>query len=567
MQLSNSRKAFVPAGGSFSKSAQLSAYARQTLKMAFSSLQFVSTGGPTLVRMQANVMAGKGTRSRVVPKAANSGRGTNPGGLDGIESDLVDAFLDGHGELGDGVAIGDSGGVVFANEALARMLGVRPGDVLKANSFSDFLAEDERGRVATRQRVRLRSAQGIDAGETVFVRRDGTTFPAAYVARRVGTGQKASVLWLVHDKSGEDWTQEELQLSETRFATFAAAVGDAVIYLDEARETIVDASSGAEKLFARKRSDIVGADWAQLLDGIELGEIDEEAAPAPFEAVAKPGKGDAFPVEVSLVRLPFRDAPRVALLVRDIRLRKESEEKRQKAIDDLRRLNAARTEFINMAAHELRTPLAPMKAETALLKTSSPDELGNEQRKSVDALARNLERLSTFVDDLLEVARMQAGKIELKRQRIDLGKLVATTANLFETAAQYSDVTVKVVSPKECFVTVDRARIEQVVFNLISNALKFTGRGGTVTLSVATSREGDVVVEVKDTGIGIPKEDQAKLFQPFGQIDKAHQKRQKGAGLGLFICKTLVEMHEGKVWVKSAGPGKGATFGFSVPTS
>lgn len=498
-------------------------------------------------------------------KRSNGGRTEGHEVVEGIESDLADAFLDGHGELGDGVVIVDGGGLVYANEALARMLGIRQSELAKAASFDPFFDPAERSRIATRQRVRLRSAQGIDQGETMLVRKDGTPFPVDYVARRVGSGDRAAVLWILHDTSGDRWTSEELKASEARFQAFSAAVGDAVVYVDPEEGKVVGVNGGAESLFARSRKTLVGSKVSALLDIDGLPGLREAPSPGPYETTARPAGGSSFPVEVTLVRLPFRDAPRVAVVVRDIRLRKESEAKRRQAIEDLRRLNEARTEFINMAAHELRTPLGPMKAEVAMLKTSTPEELGKDQRKSVDAIARNLERLSKFVEDLLEVARMQAGKIEFKKESMDLADLVRKTAGLFETAAQYANVGLEVNATDKCVVHADRSRLEQVVFNLISNAIKFTPATGRVTVTVRQPRKGDPKVEVKDTGIGIAAKERDKLFQPFGQIDKDRQKRQKGAGLGLFICKTLVELQGGSVWVKSGGEGKGATFGFSIP--
>lgn len=228
------------------------------------------------------------------------------------------------------------------------------------------------------------------------------------------------------------------------------------------------------------------------------------------------------------------------------------------------RLGAAKTAFINLAAHELRTPLAPMKADLALLSAAPRAQLGTEQRRSVDRLHRNLSRMSKLVEDLLQVARVQTGDIQLQPSRVDLGRLVRETTNAFEVAARNAGVSLRFTGPSRLMAVADVAHMERVTFNLVSNAIKFTPPNGRVHVEVRSDGD-DVVVAVHDTGIGFRASDASKLFEAFAQLRPEQAVRAKGAGLGLYTCRKLVELQGGTLRAHSRGPGQGSTFEFRIP--
>lgn len=254
----------------------------------------------------------------------------------------------------------------------------------------------------------------------------------------------------------------------------------------------------------------------------------------------------------------------------DVTETREAEEARRRAmlqlqeLESLKDINRLKTEFMNTAAHELSTPLTPINLELRVLKKPEIEESPERRRKSIEILDRNVARLSLLVRDLLDGARLQSSKVALKRQPVDLSPLVHEAAKGFSTVAEVAGIHLEIKTVKEMWVDADPKRLSQVLDNFISNAIKFTPSGGTVTLH-GLRGSGGVSVRIEDNGIGLRAEDILRLFAPFSQVHSTMERTRSGTGLGLYICKGIIEAHGGRVGVTSAGPGKGSTFWFVLP--
>lgn len=229
----------------------------------------------------------------------------------------------------------------------------------------------------------------------------------------------------------------------------------------------------------------------------------------------------------------------------------------------LKDLDVMKTRFINSAAHELGTPLTPIKLQLHMLRHLGPKDPAKAAR-AVEVLERNVERLEFLVSDMLDVARLQSGNVRMRRAATHLPRLVHETVDSFHAAAEAGAVSLEFTAEPELWVDIDARRVGQVFDNLVSNALKFTPRGGWIR--VHCYRAGrNVRVEVHDSGTGIDPKDVHKLFQPFSQVQDPLNKSYPGSGLGLYISKGLVEQHGGQLWCHSPGPGRGATFTVELP--
>lgn len=231
----------------------------------------------------------------------------------------------------------------------------------------------------------------------------------------------------------------------------------------------------------------------------------------------------------------------------------------------LKELDRIKTHLINSAAHELGTPLTPINLQLHMLKLAA-DKMGPRERRAVEVMARNVDRLAFLVSEMLDVARLESGHLALRRGPVDMGKLLDEVEQSFAEAGARAGVFLEVASEEGLWVDGDAHRLAQVMDNLVSNALKFTARGGSVW--VGAGRQGlDVLVQVRDTGRGLDGAQISRLFQPFTQVHDPMTVDQGGTGLGLYICRGIVESHEGRIWCDSRGEGKGATFSFSIPVS
>ena len=228
----------------------------------------------------------------------------------------------------------------------------------------------------------------------------------------------------------------------------------------------------------------------------------------------------------------------------------------------IRRLETVRRDFISNLSHELRTPLASLKALTETLQDGALDD-PPAARKFIDQIQTEVDALTQMVTELLELSRIESGRLALDLQPVSPSDLLFSACQRMQLQAERAGLTLRV----ECAddlpkVRIDSQRLEQVLVNLIHNAVKFTRAGGEVALH-AEAGIGEVRFAVRDTGIGIPEEDVTRIFERFYRVDKS--RAGSGTGLGLSIAKHIVEAHNGRIWAESV-EGRGSTFYFTIPT-
>jgi PAS domain S-box-containing protein len=218
--------------------------------------------------------------------------------------------------------------------------------------------------------------------------------------------------------------------------------------------------------------------------------------------------------------------------------------------------------FLRTLGHELRNPLAPLQNAAAIVQRTNSDPRAD---KAVDIMLAQLQVLNRLADELMEVARLEAGQVRLKLERQDLRKLLAETHEGFRATAAARGLNLVLMVPKgPLWVGLDKPKLQQAVSNLVSNAIKYTPAGGKVWLR-ATQEGGDVVLRVEDTGVGIPPELLPRLFDLFSRGASATAVEPGGMGLGLAVVRELVELHGGDVQARSSGPGKGSEFTVRLP--
>jgi two-component system sensor histidine kinase VicK len=239
----------------------------------------------------------------------------------------------------------------------------------------------------------------------------------------------------------------------------------------------------------------------------------------------------------------------------------ESLWKQNELYEQLKIHDKMQQEFINVAAHELRTPIQPILGLADILRSKETDAV--QEAEYLDVIIRNAKRLQRLTEDILDISRIESKSLELKKESFNLTEMIlnaiADSNNRF--AKEHKDTIVKLefIGPKEgIFIEADKNRINQVISNLLSNAIKFTDEG-TVSIT-AVPNNHEIVVNISDTGPGIYSEILPRLFTKFAT------KSRTGTGLGLFISKSIIDAHGGKIWGKNNYPeGKGATFGFNLP--
>jgi signal transduction histidine kinase len=261
-------------------------------------------------------------------------------------------------------------------------------------------------------------------------------------------------------------------------------------------------------------------------------------------------------------------AARLALLLDNARLYDQWRTDAER----LRAEQAMREQFVSTVSHDLRTPLAAALGTTRLLKKAAAGGLNEPQGELINLVDRNLTAMAALVNDLLDISKLGSGRQPLALEWLDVGTLVAESLELVAPQAREKRVAIRTLVPGRLRTYVDRLKLEQVLVNLLANAVKFTPPEGEVTVA-AEQDAREVVIRVRDTGEGIAPNQLERIFEPFYQtggdsrVDDRRARRVRGTGLGLAICRQIVELHGGAIRAESQGPGRGATFVVRLPIS
>ncbi len=272
--------------------------------------------------------------------------------------------------------------------------------------------------------------------------------------------------------------------------------------------------------------------------------------------------------QVTVLERPVRSSTLLAAVQAALRARqrqyevRDELERRLAAEAALRENDKRKDEFLAMLAHELRNPLAPIRNAMHIFRQIGPDEPRLERAR--DIITRQVEHMTRLVDDLLDVSRITRGKIALQRERLAVRDVVDAAVEAIRPLVEQHEQTLSVQITEDVTVDGDRARLVQVLSNLLHNAAKFSPPGGHITVWSRPAPEG-VMIAVRDTGIGIAPDAQERIFTMFAQEDTSLERARGGLGIGLTLVKQLVELHGGSVRVSSEGPGTGTEFAIVLP--
>ena len=371
---------------------------------------------------------------------------------------------------------------------------------------------------------------------------------------------------------------EALRTSEFRLASIVDIAADAIVSVDE-EQIITLFNQGAERTFGYKASEVIGQPLDLLLppdvhaihrEHMRRFAHSGEAARRMGERSEVRGRrknGEIFPAEASISKFQVDGRQVFTAVLRDITERRAAEDERARLLEAERVARAAaesalrtRDEVLAVVSHDLRNPLSVIDMCAVSLADRLPsDDEG--ARHLIRTIENSTQWMNRLIEDLLDVARVEAGRLALDRQLCDLVVVISEATVMLEPLIAEKSLTLREELPERLPPTnVDARRVVQVLENLVSNAVKHTAAGGEIRIR-ADAANGEIRVAVADTGAGIPADNLPHLFDRFWQARGA---RRGGAGLGLAIAKGIVEAHGGRIWVEST-LGEGSTFRFSLP--
>jgi signal transduction histidine kinase/DNA-binding response OmpR family regulator len=470
----------------------------------------------------------------------------------------------------------------FAGRRQVDMSGMRPGEALQCLYALDDPQGCGFGPQCQNCMTRLTVLNTLETGVNHYqvewhapFLRNGKQEEVTFLLSTVlmGTGTSGQALVCIEDISARKRTEEALQRSEERATGQAVRLqtvldtAPAIIWIAHDRECRVITGNRAADDYLRVPVGLnvskSGAEADRLAhfrvfrDGVEL-----PPAELPIQVVAATGQGLAdYGME-----LRFDDGTVRHLLGNISPLLGDSGEPNGAIgafidITERKKMDQLKDEFIGMVSHELKTPLTVV---TGAIYTSMTKGVSAKDKKELlhDAVS-GAEELTSIIDNLLELSRFQADRLQLNIEPVDVGQVARNVTGKLEKKSALHRL-MRDIPETLVPVMADAFRVERILYNLVDNAIKYSPKGGTVTVS-AREQDNSVVVTVTDQGIGISVENQARLFEPFQRIQQSHL-GIAGVGLGLNVCKRLLEVQGGRIWVEST-PGKGSTFSFMLPAA
>ncbi|MDD4102150.1 MAG: ATP-binding protein, partial [Kiritimatiellae bacterium] len=385
--------------------------------------------------------------------------------------------------------------------------------------------------------------------------------------------------------------QAALRESEIKYHALFDTASDAILLMSNKR--FVDCNERALKVFGCRRDEIIGACPSDFSPRLQPdGSSSEQKATALIGAAISDGlqffewehchrDGNTFAAEVSLNRLDLEGQTLIQAIVRDVTARKMAERELRELNFRLEERVAERTAdlavakdlaeaadrvksaFLATMSHELRTPLNSIIGFTGILLQEMAGPLNEEQRKQLTMVRDSSRHLLELINDVLDISKIEAGQLEIRKTEFALAESVNKVAGLIRPLAENKKLTLLVLVPENTgIISSDKRRVEQIMLNLLNNAVKFTDQG-FVRLT-AERDEKSIRISVSDTGIGIKTSEISNLFRPFKQLDSGLARLHEGTGLGLAICKRLTQLLCGEINVTSEF-GKGSVFTVTLP--
>jgi PAS domain S-box-containing protein len=470
--------------------------------------------------------------------------------------------------------------ISYVNPAACRLFGASSAEQLLGQAILDCIHPSMHQLVHSRIHKVFDKQESAPTVEQLWVRLDGTSFPVEVSSVPISYLGKDSALTYARDITERKKAEEALRRSEDRYRSILEAAPDAVV-IANGEGRIVLVNTQAETMFGYSREALLRSNVASLFPERErsshlqrraayFANFQAQVMGTPIETLGLRADGTEFPIEARLSPLKVDGNELVLAAYRDVTEQRQAEQRRLQLeikVAEAETANKAKSVFLSTMSHEIRTPMNAILGYSQLMLRDP--QLGADAQANLKIINRSGEHLLNIINNILDMAKIEAGRLQVTSKVFDIRSLLCDLENMFRLRAEGKGLQfeVQVSGEPVTQITADDGKIRQVLINLLGNAIKFTERG-RVSLRVHLARNSNrglqLSAQVDDTGVGMTPEEQNEVFQPFAQGQSGQRVQHGGTGLGLAISLGMAHLMGGDITMSSQ-PGRGSTFRFEMP--
>jgi PAS domain S-box-containing protein len=464
-------------------------------------------------------------------------------------------------------AVNEYSDTIFVNPKICEMLGYTKEEMMGTNLnlyLEDSMMEFVNSYIPRRKK-------GLkDTYELEFIKKDGSRIQTSINAAPIlKDGEFKGSFAYVKDITQRKITEHKLKESEEKFRTIFKAIPDLYFLVDH-DTTILDYKGKEEDLYVPPEL-FLGKKLTEVMP-IEIKKLSLNAVKKTINTQKPQLMEYTLPIRNEIryfeARHLFFSEEQVAIFIREITDRKKAELLIKEEVKKLKELDQIRKDLISRVSHELKTPLVSVVGGSELLLNNLKEKMDDEELELLEIIQKGGKRLKHLIENLLDITRIEYNKFKLEKEVEDLSNIVKEISNDFKHLIKERKLILNIELPENLPINIDRIRLEQVITNLLLNAIKNTPPMGHITLKLQKNEEW-AEISVSDTGVGLIKEEMNIIFTRFGKIERYGEGLEyidiQGSGLGLFISKEIVDLHGGNIRAESEGRNKGSTFTVKLP--
>jgi PAS domain S-box-containing protein len=478
--------------------------------------------------------------------------------------------------LSDIILEGNSKGIIsYVSPQCYDIMGYHPSEIIGKSAF-DYIYPEDVPLIAESMKEGLKKYEMVSVPRYRLLHKNGKIIFVSAKGKYVKSGNTEKFIVAIRDITNQTKIEHTSNDSEEKYRLFSEYTNDLIFIFNNELEIEYVNKKPFLNILGYKVNELIGKKGIDFVHPEDREKIlknfvnSHKLIEGPIEARVKHKLGHFITTETNGKTFIDKDGKQKLLVIaKDITGRKRAENLMKKEYKKLEELSKIKSELLMQASHEFKTPLSSIYAASQILLNTYKEQFEDKPLEFIEMIYRGSQKLRQLIENLLDMSRIEADRLNISLKKENIVELINDCCSELEYWADKKDININIELPEAIFLNIDKIKIEQVFTNILTNAIKFTPPNGNIYINMK-DKDQWVEISIRDTGIGLIKKEKRLLFQKFGKIQRTSKDTEieaEGSGLGLYISKEIIELHHGKIFVKSKGRNKGSLFTIRLPKS